>query len=76
MVSAGNLFWHACKKEVSMKKSVVSHHIYYFSQTQGCSSKSDSQRKNYNSIVDALQKYEENGETLPDANKAFRDNIV
>ena len=78
-VSAGKLFCRACREELSLKKSVVSHHTTS-AKHKAAVAKVKAREKNDSSIVDALQKYEDSnhpkGETLPDATKVFRVKVV
>ena len=78
-VSAGKLFCRACREELSLKKSVVSHHTTS-AKHKAAIAKVIAREKSDSSIVDALRKYENSnhpkGETLPDATKVFRVKVV
>ena len=77
-VSAGKLFCHACREELSLKKSVIGHHTSS-AKNKASVTKVLAREKSDNSIVDALKRYEDvqhKGETLLNETKVFRVKVV
>ena len=78
-ISAGKLFCHSCREELSLKRSIIKNHVASLKHKTSKSARTKQQIAD-KSIVESLKAYEANanprGESLPEAQKLYRVKVV
>lgn len=78
-VSAGKLFCTACREEVSLKQSIIKHHIAASKHVRGKQALAKKEARERD-IVQAMKQYDKQlrpaGETLPEAQRVFRVKVL
>ena len=78
-VSGGKLFCVTCREELSLKRSIIKNHIQSTKHKCSKENKANKQKQD-KTVLEALKVYEKEvhprGETLPEAQKLYRINVV